>query len=76
MALTRLGRLIVVGTILAILVGLMTYSVEPMTQYSIDEVMDSVDQPNPSLHQLNIGSLVQRNMSSDQQGLQESYRRL
>ena len=44
MALTRLGRLIVVGTILAILVGLMTYSVEPMTQYSIDEVMDSVDQ--------------------------------
>ena len=41
MALTRLGRLIVVGsTILAILVGLMTYSVEPMTQYSIDEVMD------------------------------------
>ena len=51
MALTRLGRLIVVGTILAILVGLMTYSVEPMTQYSIDEVMDSVDQhENERIH--------------------------
>ena len=43
MALTRLGRLIVVGAILTALVGLMTYSVEPMTQYSIDEVIDSID---------------------------------
>ena len=35
----------------AILVGLMTYSVEPMTQYSIDEVMDSVDQhENERIH--------------------------
>ena len=51
MALTRLGRLIVVGAILATLVGLMTYSVEPMTQYSIDEVMDSIDEhENDRIH--------------------------
>lgn len=51
MALTRLGRLVVVGTILAALVGLMTYSVEPMTQYSIDEVMESIDEhENERIH--------------------------
>ena len=51
MALTRLGRLIVVGSILAILVGLMTYSVEPMSQYSIDEVMESIDEhENERIH--------------------------
>ena len=51
MALTRLGRLIVVGSILAILVALMTYSVEPMSQYSIDEVMESIDEhENERIH--------------------------
>ena len=51
MALTRLGRLIVVGVILATLVGLMTYAVEPMTQYSIDQVKESIDEhENERIH--------------------------
>ena len=41
MALSRLGRLIVVGIVLTSFVLMMTISIRPMPQYSIDEIMDT-----------------------------------
>tara|TARA_B100002052_G_C15837713_1_gene578593 strand:+ start:1084 stop:1494 length:411 start_codon:yes stop_codon:yes gene_type:complete len=43
MALSRVGRLLVVGLVLTSFVLMMTVSIRPMPQYSIDEVIDSVD---------------------------------
>ncbi len=41
MALSRLGRLLVVGFVLTSFVLMMTITIRPMPQYSIDEVMES-----------------------------------
>ena len=43
MALSRVGRLFVVGLVLTSFVLMMTISIRPMPQYSIDEVIDTVD---------------------------------
>jgi cytochrome c-type biogenesis protein CcmE len=43
MALSRLGRLLVVGFVLSSFILLMSFSIRPMPQYSIDELMDDSD---------------------------------
>ena len=47
---TRTSRMILVGACLAALVGLMFLSIEPQTQYSIDEVMSSPDSHEGDVH--------------------------
>ena len=41
MALSRLGRLLIVGFVLTSFVLMMTITIRPMPQYSIDEIMES-----------------------------------
>ena len=43
MALTRLGRLLVVGIVLTSFMIMMSISIRPMPQYSIDQIMDDSD---------------------------------
>ena len=43
MALTRLGRLVVVGIVLTLFVVMMSVTIQPVPQYSIDEIMDNTD---------------------------------
>ena len=60
MAGTRTSRLIIVGACLAALIAMMFLSIEPQTQYSIDEVMSSPDSHEGDIHlrgQVAIGSV-------------------
>ena len=41
MALTRLGRLLVVGIVLTLFMVMMSITIQPVPQYSIDEIMDN-----------------------------------
>ena len=41
MALSRLGRLLVVGAVLASFMVMMTVTIQPLPQYSIDEIIDN-----------------------------------
>ncbi len=43
MALTRLGRLLVVGVVLTLFIVMMSITIQPVPQYSIDEIMDNTD---------------------------------
>ena len=43
MALSRLGRLLVVGVVLSAFMVMMSITIQPMPQYSIDEIMDNTD---------------------------------
>ena len=43
MALTRIGRLLVVGTVLSLFMIMMSITIQPVPQYSIDEIMDNSD---------------------------------
>ena len=43
MALTRLGRLLVVGVVLTLFVVMMSITIKPVPQYSIDEIMENTD---------------------------------
>mgnify|MGYP001210068357 FL=1 len=43
MALTRLGRLLVVGVVLTLFIVMMSITIQPVPQYSIDEIMEDTD---------------------------------
>ncbi len=43
MALTRLGRLLVVSVVLTLFIVMMSITIQPVPQYSIDEIMDNTD---------------------------------
>ena len=83
MAGTRISRLIIVGACLAALIVMMFLSIEPQTQYSIDEVMSSPDSHKGDIHlrgQVAIGSVDTSSTSFELAGqtysLQVDYSRV
>ena len=60
MAGTRMSRLVIVGACLGALVAMVFISIEPQTQYTVDEVMSSPESHEGGIHlrgQVTIGSV-------------------
>ena len=75
MAGTRMSRLVIVGACLAALVMMVFISIEPQTQYTVDEVMSSPQSHEGDIHlrgQVTIGSVNTSTTTFELMGLTHS----